>query len=329
MTDTDQQPVGNRRLLTDLSQWADPLSKSVAAVAIAVYACGFLIVSLHHSNYGFIGTNPFRPRVLAAGAWFLFLSAIPITAATQYKDRSWAVIGQNIFWFVSVSYGLALPFSWVVFSTEFAPAPNAQNPVPVQNTRSIWEWAAVAGIVVAIIVVGGAVFFSIAKFRLTHPISVAVVSVAIVLCFVANEIYHVVAYNFQPTSLFIWFFGLFFLSLALFKVRSTLNLTEGGEWSRPLAVLFIVLLIFAQYYYPHLKASWGGGVPVSVTIYFTKDSPISPNKAISAQLVEESDEGFYIVGPKETKAIYVPRSAVALVYFSDKVADSPLLRDSK
>ncbi len=93
--------------------------------------------------------------------------------------------------------------------------------------------------------------------------------------------------------------------------------------------MFVVLLVFAQYYYPHLKASWGGGAPVSVTIYFTKDSPITPNKAVSAQLVEESDEGFYIVGPKETRAIYVPRSVVALVYFSDKVVDSPLLRDGK
>jgi hypothetical protein len=64
---------------------------------------------------------------------------------------------------------------------------------------------------------------------------------------------------------------------------------------------------------PHLKASWGGGTPVSVTVYFTKDSAISPNKAISAQLIEESDEGFYIVGPKESRAIFVPRSSVALV----------------
>jgi hypothetical protein len=87
--------------------------------------------------------------------------------------------------------------------------------------------------------------------------------------------------------------------------------------------------VFAEYYYPHIKASWGGETPVAVTIYFTKDSVMSPNKTASAQLIEESDEGFYIVGPKETRAIFVPRSAVALVYFSDKVTDSLLLRDSK
>jgi hypothetical protein len=50
---------------------------------------------------------------------------------------------------------------------------------------------------------------------------------------------------------------------------------------------------------------------------------------VSAQLVDESDGGLYIVGPNETKAIFVPRNVVALVYFSDRIADSALLRDSK
>jgi hypothetical protein len=64
-------------------------------------------------------------------------------------------------------------------------------------------------------------------------------------------------------------------------------------------------------------------------MYFTKDSAIRPSQAVSVRLVEESDEGFYIVGSKETKAIYVPRSAVSLVYFSDKASDSSLLRQEK
>jgi hypothetical protein len=54
-------------ILTAASPWADTLSKAVAGLAVALYASGFLVVSLHHSNFGFVGTNPFRPRVLAAG----------------------------------------------------------------------------------------------------------------------------------------------------------------------------------------------------------------------------------------------------------------------
>jgi hypothetical protein len=138
-----------------------------------------------------------------------------------------------------------------------------------------------------------------------------VVTVAPVLIFVAYDVQEMMFGSFEQGAVRIWFFGVFVVTIALFKVFSKIKLAEGGQWSI------------------HMKASWGGGAPVSVTIYFTKDSAISPNKAVSAQLIEESDEGFYIVGPKETKAIYVPRSAVALVYFSDRTADSPLLRDSK
>ena len=68
---------------------------------------------------------------------------------------------------------------------------------------------------------------------------------------------------------------------------------------------------------------------MAVTIGFTKDSAIGPSKTVSAQLIEEADEGFYIVGPNESKAIYVPRNAVSFIYFSDKVSESELLRNNK
>src|SRR5438094_5863846 len=68
---------------------ADSLSKGVAAIAIALYASGFLIISLHHSKFGFITTDPFRPRILAAGAWFFLFSGIPIIAALEYRTSSW------------------------------------------------------------------------------------------------------------------------------------------------------------------------------------------------------------------------------------------------
>jgi hypothetical protein len=53
---------------------------------------------------------------------------------------------------------------------------------------------------------------------------------------------------------------------------------------------------------------------------------ISPNDSESVQLVDESDAGFYIVGPGESKAIFVPRNSVSLVYFSDDPSDSELLK---
>jgi hypothetical protein len=89
------------------------------------------------------------------------------------------------------------------------------------------------------------------------------------------------------------------VTLIELKTRCSRNLAEEGEWSKVLGTMLAILLAFAQYYYPHIKASWGGGTPVNVTIYFTKDSAIKPSQTVSVQLVEESDEGFYIVSPKE------------------------------
>ena len=65
--------------------WADTFSKAVAGFAIALYASGFLTVSIYHSQFGFVGTNPFRPRILAAGAWFFFFTAIPISIALTFR----------------------------------------------------------------------------------------------------------------------------------------------------------------------------------------------------------------------------------------------------
>jgi len=48
-----------------------------------------------------------------------------------------------------------------------------------------------------------------------------------------------------------------------------------------------------------------------------------------AQLVEETHEGFYTVGAKESKAVFVPRSALAFIYFSDNPAESPMLQGNK
>jgi len=64
------------------------MSKGFAGIAIALYACGFLIISLHNSRYGFSETNPFRPRMLAAGAWFFSPYHNSHRIVARYKDRT-------------------------------------------------------------------------------------------------------------------------------------------------------------------------------------------------------------------------------------------------
>jgi hypothetical protein len=84
-------PTVSNSLVKGLAPWADVFSKGIAGLAIALYASGFLVLSLYHSKFGFVGTNPFRPSVLAAGAWFLIFTTIPIprssVALLYFSDK--------------------------------------------------------------------------------------------------------------------------------------------------------------------------------------------------------------------------------------------------
>ena len=305
----------DRNFVGDLAPLADSLSKGVAAIAIAVYTCGFLTVSLHHARFGFIGTNPFRPRILAAGAWFLLFSAIPTAVAVRYSERTWINIAESLFFVWSLFNGIGIPLFYMLFGTA-----GGASDSPYSHWI-YWAWG-----VASFLALGLYLFATNSKKAPT--ILRAVTSVAIVLLMSVLQLQGMlITRDFQQGYLTLWFLGVFLVIVLEIKTRSKGKLLDAVDWSKPIATLLLILLIFAQYYYPHIKASWGGGTPTPVTLYLSKDSAIKPNQAVSVQLIEESDEGFYVVSPKETRAVYLPRNAVALIYFSDNVAGSALLRD--
>jgi hypothetical protein len=291
-----------------LSTIVDISSKGVAALAIALYASGFLIVSLHHSRYGFTETNPFRPKILAAGAWFFLFTGIPVVTIVAVKKNllNWMKVGEFLFPYFIGCVGLSFSASLL-----FNLSSNSINPLT-------WR-----SLVLSIVMVGILVF--VRNYRKCPRWVSALVSVLFVIYAVESTISDMlINHNFGYNAVTLWFFGIGFLALVELMVpeRDLTNLT----WANPAAPILVSLVVFALFYYPHVKPSLGGGSPINVVLYFNKDSVIKPNQNVSVQLVDESDAGFYIVGQGETRAICVPRNSVSLVYFSDKPSDSTLLR---
>jgi len=100
--------------------------------------------------------------------------------------------------------------------------------------------------------------------------------------------------------------------------------TRLSDWTISLIIGFAALFVFATFYYPKIKASWGGGSPVPAVVYFSKDSRILPSQYLQTQLLDETDAGYYVLD-KNQKAIFIPRNTVLLVYFSDKLPDATLV----
>lgn len=311
LTDSDQSTQPKQELLAVAAPWAETLSKGVAGIVVAVYACGFLIVSIYHAKYGFVGTNPLRPRVLAAGAWFFLFAAIPFSVAVKFRTDPWSKMARISYplWFWC--YSLVIPLTFFLF--EFPVDPQPFN-----------KWS----LVLTAIGVAAMITFSVLTDKKKGPQwLLGILSVVTTLYYMVSPIRWLYTGRHVDSQIVVfWLFGATLAIKFEFDVLAGRKLSQNGEWAKPLSLLCLLLLTFARGIYPYLKTSWGGGTPVDVTIYFSKDSLLNPNKAAQVQLIEESDEGFYIVGPKESKAIFVPRSAVAMIFFSDKLSDSPMLQ---
>lgn len=294
--------------LTSVGTIVDIFSKGVAGGAVALYASGFLIISLYQSKYGFSEVNPLRPKILASGAWFILFLCIPAATVARARAKT-AMKGADLArWLfpyyvgcMSAGFFASFLFNYTLFPTGLAP--------------KWWVW--VIGAVGSLAVVAAVNLWDWFPRRIA-----ALLSVLLTLVFAAENAKQLfIAQQFTMSAIGFWFFGVGVVTLIEIN-----TLANNPDWTRTIFTAFGALLVFAHYYYPHLKSSWGGGTPVAVTVYFAKDSPIKPNQNISLQLIDESDAGFYIVGPNDNRAIFVPRSAISMIYFSDRTLNSTLTK---
>ncbi len=112
-------------------------SKVLASVVLVFYSCGFLITSIHDFQYGFSEMNPFRPRILTAGAWFFLFLAVPFAlvrklATTEPYDKSGV---KRIARFVNLSWAYIISCYLIQLSShsifrfdadEVSPAPHLE-----------------------------------------------------------------------------------------------------------------------------------------------------------------------------------------------------------
>jgi hypothetical protein len=117
--------------------------------------------------------------------------------------------------------------------------------------------------------------------------------------------------------------------LMFFEMNGRSWKPQIGNWPSSIATYMTILTVFATAYYPHIKASYGGGTAIPIEITFTKDFPPMPNQTIACTLIDETDSGFYVIGKDEKHATFIPRSAVTLIHFADASEPSIFTPKSK
>src|ERR1035437_6458195 len=303
----------------DAGKVVDLIVKATVVLAAILYGFGFLVISIHQYSYGLTEMNLLRPKVLAAGIWFLCFTAVPFVLVLEARTikssspelENWLRRRSTAFYFDAVScFWLGGIFAGRVLDFQTATGP------PRPST----------GTIIIVMMVSGALVLADRWRRFPHWLAV-LASLAfgglLLHCGIRDMFFF---HGESVASVALWFFGVSFFAYSEMNGRSW---RFGiGNWKQSLALSITAVAGFAGLYYPHIKPSWGGGAPIPATIYFAKDSLVLPGRSVSANILDEVDSGFYIIGGNDKKATFIPRCEVALVYYTDD-ASGPFVLQTK
>jgi hypothetical protein len=308
-----------------LSETLDVLSKAAIITVFASYVFGFLIVSIRDAEYGFGELNPLKPKILAAGALFAFLTFFPIVVAQRYfvgHDKIVSTEQKYARWLVSAA-GYLLRCNLYGFSFLALYAYSVRKVAPQFH----WHWRSELKFLAL-----AALFIALAhfdeqgrKFYQTYPKRIIIsgclllsTALGILLWQSDNNI----AVNFE-----LWLFGVGVMAVIEHQFIGAIGKRTAYNWVGSALLLIPMLALFATVVYPQIKTSWGGGSATPVVVYFSADSRILPGQHFEGDLLDESDNGIYLVKVGEKQAIFVPRSAISAMYFSDKPLGPEFVRD--
>jgi hypothetical protein len=312
-----------------ISETLDALSKATVVALFVIYVAGFLIVSIHNAEYGFGDVNPLKPKILAAGTLFVFLTYLPIVVAQRYfvhneelnaeQKYAKAIVSAFGYLFRCNIYALSL-VTLYAFSVRKTPQQHHWN----------WsDWLRLAAI--------STLFLAMSHFQehgsksyQTKPKRIILFGCLLLAAFLAWALSESIpeSSNNVVATAELWLFGIGLMAVITGQITGKWENKTAYEWVAPVFLVIPTLAIFASAIYPQIKASWGGGSPTPVVVYFSPESRLLPSQHLEGDLLDESDSGIYVVMAGEKQAIFVPRSSISAVYFSDKPLGSEYLKEA-
>src|SRR6266478_2534421 len=291
----------------------DLITRSTAPLLLMVYGLGFVILGFHDAKYGVVQFSPFRTRIVLVGLVFVALVALtawadpsriphwdPLEKVRADNDPNRRFFRETVLaaGFVFTATLMATLLGIFLFSSARGQPP--------------WKWWRWLIWFAAYFLLLGA-FNYIDKIFVSKPRGAAI---AAVLAYVAYCV--AITAIFPATA---WAQLAFFLAIAKFEMMSVTR--SGGPLkyvtnflSWPL--LLWIIWIYISWVFVLLPPRWGGGQPTPIVVYLNNPAPWSPENPIQVLLLDETDQGLYILLSPSGRAFFVPRSNVASVFFGTR-----------
>lgn len=303
--------------VTGWGSYLEPLARVTTSLLVLMYGLGFIILSAHEARYGIMQFSPLRARIFFVGFTFLGFVALP-AAALHYK---WAYYGpltpvvenndpavqtlKELFLgcgFVYTAFLIAVGFSIILMVTP--PQLNV-------STSHQWDFVAYIASYTGLLII----YAVIAKKFATHPKAMTVAAAVTTLTFLASLTYSSVQIGTATI-------GLFMAGVVVRAYRFDVGRVESFLDFRNWTAAIILVGFYVGWMFQLVRPAYGGGAPVPATIFLEKPTAWFDSTTVSVSLIDETDQGYYVLLPGKDKALFIPRNDVSSFYYGP-VGDVP------
>jgi hypothetical protein len=311
----------------------EAIAKGITYALPFVYLCGFVILSLFEAEFGITDLSLVRVKTLAAGLLFaLFITYPALVSLRAFQLFGFKKPGSTV---VNIGHDSNMPYFYVIQIMELYVMSSliAMGLLPfwthkprawITGTPAYQEPGHFSFLTFSAGVMTTVVFFLgvmpsigglIRKHFSAKPLRCAVLISLVSLLWLI--------WNFEMSDRMFFELVAWCYSVGLASILAGRGIEKGEDlkstdWELGILVAFSLLVPwFATSFYGNIKPAFGGGSPGSAKLYLKEDNAILRAKIVDVLIVEETEQGYYVVDPtKDSKAaVFVPRSSVSTAEF--------------
>jgi hypothetical protein len=298
-----------------VSSSVELITRSSAAAVLLVYSLGFIIVAFHDAKYGIVQFSPFRARTVLVG--FVFTSLLSLSVAAQHYGFARMVPIEPILNDSAperhLHRGTILSAGFVftagLMATIFGGFLFLHNPSP--NVPKMSGWRVVLFVAIAM--------SSLEMFRVAAKLYLKRPAWSVVLSLVGFGVYLIVLVApaaSGPTS-----YLAIMLSLVGWHVtwiKREKNLLRFALDFRNWITALLVIWLYISSIFGDMPQRWGGGQPSPVQIVLIAPTMWAQSNPLDALLLDETDEGLYVLLSPAGRAFFISKTNVASIFFGTK-----------
>ena len=305
--DTD----GNPQCVPSINVSIDLITRAAASALLVVYGLGFVILAFHDARYGVVQFSPFRARIVLVG--FVFTVLVGLAAGAQHYGLLYAAPLETVRadtaperrphretvlagGFVFTACLMAAIFNAFLFSSVRVQPPDRRHQIAwFAGYALLWF-----------------VFLFINRIFTKRPGLSVFLSILAYLFFLA----FLGTYNSSTvTSLAVFFALIGWETMAIKRSGNRLKyISDFTNW----VIVLLILSVYLFQIFGALPPRWGGGQPTPVQIFQSNPAPALPGNPVDALLLDESDQGLYVLLSPTGRAFFIPRASVATIFFGTK-----------